>query len=155
MTHLQLNYKLARYTDAAEVTEVCKMFHAESWQRFADFDFDRMQQWVTERIDTDDSEIFTAWDNNLLVGCLVGMAYYFPYSKTLVGGDYIWYVVPEYRGGMIGVRLMKMFEEWARGVGAVNICTGATSGINSERGALLLQRLGYSPVGTSMQKDLR
>ena len=113
-----------------------------------------MQQWVTERIDTDDSEIFTAWDNNLLVGCLVGMAYYYPYSKTLVAGDYIWYVVPEYRGGMIGVRLMKMFEEWARGVGAVNICTGATSGINSERGALLLQRLGYSPVGLSMQKEL-
>ena len=71
MTLSQLNYRLARYTDAAEVTEVCKMFHAESWQRFADFDFDRMQQWVTERIDTDDSEIFTAWDNNLLVGCLV------------------------------------------------------------------------------------
>jgi GNAT superfamily N-acetyltransferase len=154
MTPLQLRYKVARYIDAAEVTEICKMFHAESWQRFAKFDFDKMQQWIEERIDMDDSDIFTAWDNDLLVGCLVGMAYYYPYSKTLVAGDYIWYVIPEYRGGMIGVRLMKMFEEWARGVGAANICTGATSGINSERGALLLQRLGYSPVGLSMQKDL-
>ena len=55
---------------------------------------------------------------------------------------------------MIGVRLMKMFEEWARGVGAVSICTGATSGINSERGALLLQRLGYNPIGTGYAKGI-
>ena len=154
MTHLQLNYRLARFTDAHRVVDLCKMFHGESWQRFADFDFDRMLQWVTERIDTDDSDIFTAWDNNLLVGCLIGMAHYYPYSKTLVAGDYIWYVVPEYRGGMIGVRLMRMFEEWARGVVQLIYCTGATSGINSERGALLLQRLGYTPLGMTMQKEL-
>ena len=82
------------------------------------------------------------------------MVYYYPYSNTLVAADYIWYVIPKYRGGMIGVRLMKMFEEWAKGVGAVSVTTGSTSGIKSERGAKLLQRLGYNPVGMIMEKEL-
>lgn len=154
MTHSQLEYKVAKFIDAAEVTEVCKMFHAESYQKFANFNFDQMHEWIEERIDNDDSDIFTAWDGDLLVGCLVGMVYYYPYSNTLVAADYIWYVIPKYRGGMIGVRLMKMFEEWAKGVGAVSITTGSTSGIKSERGAKLLQRLGYNPIGMVMEKEL-
>jgi len=49
---------------------------------------------------------------------------------------------------------MKMFEDWARDVGAVQILTGATSGINSKRSAALLERLGFVPTGASLYKDL-
>jgi GNAT superfamily N-acetyltransferase len=154
MTHLPLSYRIARHTDAFEVTEVCEMFHAESYQKFANFNFDQMNGWIEDRIDSNENKIFTAWDGDKLVGCLVGMTFCYPYSNTLVAADYIWYVIPKYRGGMIGVRLMKMFEGWAKGVGAVSITTGSTSGIKSERGAKLLQRLGYNPIGMVMEKEL-
>jgi hypothetical protein len=49
---------------------------------------------------------------------------------------------------------MKMFEDWAVGAGAAQILTGATSGIKSERGAALLERLGFVPTGMSMYKDV-
>lgn len=154
MTRSRLEYRNARFTDADKVVELCAKFHAESWQSFADFDVEKMHGWIVSQIDNDDAEIFTAWDGTELVGCLIGMVVTFPYSNTLVAGDYIWYVAPKYRGGMTGVRLMRMYEEWARGVGAVNIMAGVTSGIRIERGAQLLSRLGYSPVGTIMQKDV-
>lgn len=154
MTHSRLEYRVARYGDAPDVVDACASFHAESWQSFADFDADKMYQWIVERIDSDDSEIFTAWDEGKLSGALVGLVFCYPYSNTLVAGDYIWYVARKYRGGMTGVRLMRMYEEWARGVGAVNITTGVTSGIRIERGAQLLSRLGYSPAGMIMQKDV-
>ena len=38
----QLNYRIARFVDAAEVTEVCKMFHSESYQKFANFNLEGM-----------------------------------------------------------------------------------------------------------------
>lgn len=154
MTRSRLDYRVAKYTDAHDVVDVCADFHAESWQSFANFDADLMYQWIVERIDSDESEIFTAWDGKKLVGALIGLVFCYPYSNTLVAGDYIWYVAPKYRGGMTGVRLMRMYEEWARGVGAAKVTTGVTSGIRIERGEQLLSRLGYSPAGTIMQKDV-
>jgi GNAT superfamily N-acetyltransferase len=153
MTRSRLEYRTARFTDADKVVELCAKFHAESWQSFADFNVEKMHGWIVSQIDNDDAEIFTAWDGTELIGCLIGMVVTFPYSNTLVAGDYIWYVVPESRGGMTGIRLMRMFESWARGVGAVRISTGATSGINTERASMLMERLGFSPVGVIMQKE--
>ncbi len=154
MTRLQREYRVARFTDAHRVVDLCAKFHGESYQRFADFDFAKMYEWVVARIDAEDSEVFTCWCGDDLVGGLIGMAYCYPYSNTLVAGDYLWYVVPKHRGGMVGVRLMKMFEEWARDIGVQHISTGATSGISNERSGALLARLGYTPLGMTMQKDI-
>ena len=44
---------------------------------------------LKERIDTDDSDIFTAWDGNLFVGCLVGMVYYPIFKNTSRRGLYL------------------------------------------------------------------
>jgi len=113
-----------------------------------------MVEWVSDRIDDDGSLVLGAWSGSDLVGCVIGLTFVPPYSERVVAGDFIWYVRPEYRGGMVGVRLMKMFEDWAVDAGAAQILTGATSGIKSERGAALLERLGFVPTGTSVYKDL-
>ena len=45
MTHLQLEpkeYCVAQISDVPEVVELCARFHKESWQVFADFDYDKM-----------------------------------------------------------------------------------------------------------------
>jgi RimJ/RimL family protein N-acetyltransferase len=152
MTRLRREYRVAEFADAHAFTELCEKFQAESYQRFADFDFVKMHHWVVARIESGDSEVFSCWQDGELIGGLIGMLHYYPYSNTLVAGDYMWYVVPEHRGGMVGVRLMKMFEDWALSCGAVHISTGATSGIHNERGMRLLERLGYRAVGTIMQK---
>jgi len=154
MTRLRLEYREALIFDAIAVTDLCEEFHGASYQRSVPFDWDIMVEWVSDRIDDDGSLVLGAWSGSDLVGCVIGLTFVPPYSERVVAGDYIWYVRPEYRGGMVGVRLMKMFEDWAVGAGAVQILTGATSGIKSERGAALLERLGFVPTGTSVYKDL-
>ena len=154
MTRSRLEYRTAKHTDAHDLVEICARFHAESWQSFADHDHERMHEWMVERIDCENTEIFMAFDGSEIAGVMVGLVFCFPYSNTLVAGDYIWYVAPKYRGGMTGVRLLRMYEEWARSKDVANIMTGVTSGIRIERGAQLLSRLGYSPAGTIMQKDV-
>ena len=154
MTRLPLEYRLAAQTDAIAVTDLCEEFHGASYQKTVPFDWDIMVEWVSDRIDDDGSLVLGAWSGSDLVGCVIGLTFVPPYSERVVAGDFIWYVRPEYRGGMVGVRLMKMFEDWAVGAGAVQILTGATSGIKSERGAALLERLGFVPTGTSVYKDL-
>jgi len=154
MTRLPLEYRLATQLDAIAVTDLCEEFHGASYQKTVPFDWDIMVEWVSDRIDDDGSLVLGAWSGSDLVGCVIGLTFVPPYSERVVAGDYIWYVRPEYRGGMVGVRLMKMFEDWAVDAGAAQILTGATSGIKSERGAALLERLGFVPTGTSVYKDL-
>ena len=154
MTRLRLEYREALIFDAIAVTDLCEEFHGASYQRSVPFDWDIMVEWVSDRIDDDGSLVLGAWSGSDLVGCVIGLTFVPPYSERVVAGDYIWYVRPEYRGGMVGVRLLRMFEDWAVGAGAAQILTGATSGIKSERAAALLERLGFVPTGTSMYKDL-
>ena len=154
MTRLPLEYRLAAQFDVVAVTDLCEEFHGLSYQRSVPFDWDIMVEWVSDRIDDDGSLVLGAWSGSDLVGCVIGLTFVPPYSERVVAGDYIWYVRPEYRGGMVGVRLLRMFENWAVDAGAAQILTGATSGIKSERGAALLERLGFVPTGTSMYKDL-
>jgi len=154
MIHLRRKYREASSLDAAAVTDLAQQFHSQSYQRVIDFNWDKMCDWVDDRICSDDSLVLGCWSGKDLAGCIIGMTFQHPYSDTLVAGDYIWYVKPEYRGGMIGVRLMRIFEDWARDAGASQILTGATSGVNTERGAALLARLGYVSAGTLTYKDV-
>ena len=45
----------------------------------------------------------------------------------------------------------KMIEPYESG--QVSVTTGSTSGIKSERGAKLLQRLGHNPIGMIMERS--
>lgn len=146
-------YSTATLEDSLEVTHIWRMFQRESSQSFADFDWDKAYDQVVSWIGSDDWEIFLAKEGIQVRGVLIGGVTRYPYSNTLVAGDYIWYIDPEHRGGMTGVRLMRMMEKWAKGRGAVVMETGATSGIEN-RAAGLMERLGYSPVGMLMRKGL-
>ena len=154
MTRLPLEYRLATQTDAIAVTDLCEEFHGASYQRSVPFDWDKMVEWVSDRIDDDGSLVLGAWSGSDLVGCVIGLTFIYPYSNALVSGDYIWYVRPEYRGGMTGVRLMRMYDQWAQDAGAVQILTGATSGISTDVASALIKRLGFSSVGGTMYKDV-
>ena len=147
------DYSTATLEDSLEVTHIWRMFQRESSQSFADFDWDKAHDQVVSWIDSDDWEIFLAKEGLQVHGLLVGAVSRYPYSNTLVAGDYIWYIAPEHRGGMTGVRLMRMMEKWAKGRGAVVMETGATSGVEN-RAVGLMERLGYTPVGMLMRKGL-
>jgi len=148
-----MEYSTATVDDSLDVTHIWRRFQRESSQSYVDFDWDKAHEQVLSWIKDKDWEIFLAWKGRILCGVLIGAVTTYPYSKALIAGDYIWYIIPESRGGMTGVRLMRMMEKWAKGRGAVVMETGATSGIEN-RAAGLMERLGFSPVGMLMRKGL-
>lgn len=143
-------YGLADYQDLPELVELCYMFQKESWQAFADFDDYKVENYFISLMEGDNSEIFVAHRGGYVVGCICVFLYNPPHSNTLFAGDYIWYVVPEERGSMIGVRLMKMFMDWAESNGAKCITTGASSAISTDRTSELFKHLGCEVTGTAI-----
>lgn len=148
-----MEYSTATVDDSLDVTHIWRRFQRESSQSYVDFDWDKAHEQVLSWIKDKDWEIFLAWKGRILCGVLIGAVTTYPYSKALIAGDYIWYIIPESRGGMTGVRLMRMMEKWARDRGAVSMETGSTSGIDTRANGLM-ERLGFSPVGMLMRKGL-
>jgi len=148
-----MDYSTATVDDSLDVTHIWRRFQQESSQSYVDFDWDKAHEQVLSWIEDKDWEIFLAWKGRILCGVLIGAVTTYPYSRALIAGDYIWYIVPESRGGMTGVRLMRMMETWARDRGAVSMETGSTSGVEN-RAMGLMERLGFSPVGMLMRKGL-
>jgi GNAT superfamily N-acetyltransferase len=148
-----MDYSTATVDDSLDVTHIWRRFQRESSQSYVDFDWDKAHEQVLSWIEDKDWEIFLAWKGRILCGVLIGAVTTYPYSRALIAGDYIWYIIPESRGGMTGVRLMRMMETWARDRGAVSMETGSTSGVEN-RAMGLMERLGFSPVGMLMRKGL-
>jgi len=148
-----MDYSTATVDDSLDVTHIWRRFQQESSQSYVDFDWDKAHEQVLSWIEDKDWEIFLAWKGRILCGVLIGAVTTYPYSRALIAGDYIWYIIPESRGGMTGVRLMRMMEKWARDRGAVSMETGSTSGVEN-RAMGLMERLGFSPVGMLMRKGL-
>lgn len=76
------------------------------------------------------------------------------YSTRIEGFEQLLYVIPEARGGMIAVRLIKRFELQVKALGATVLSVGATTGMQEDRTARLYHALGYETKGTSLRKVL-
>ena len=83
-------------------------------------------------------------------GFFIGFVNEHYFSDTLMASDLLLYVVPEYRNGLSGVRLIKSYIEWAKesGVESGNIQLGQTAGIDPAVVDRLYKKLGFHPSGT-------
>jgi GNAT superfamily N-acetyltransferase len=157
MIHLRRKaclYRLADRNDASAIFKMCRDFHQETQLKnivFDDVVFAGHLSWLY-----DDGACFlaVAEHDGKIVGFMSGWVYQLYFSKTLSAQNNLWYVLPEYRGGMIGVRLLKMFESWAFDKGAKILVGGTSSGISMPRSNKLIEKFGYEPVGSEYRKVL-
>jgi len=94
------------------------------------------------------------WSHAGLIAFMVGMV-----SETFLNEERNAYekalfVLPEHRGGSTAFRLVRNFEEWARGRGAVKIWLGQSVGQNQDSTLRFFERLGYQRQGFITCKTL-
>lgn len=98
--------------------------------------------------------IFVAVHEGEVVGFLWGSVSPMPWSPALIAIDNILYIKPEHRGRILGVRLIKAYEEWAIGMGAKQVSISIASGLNEDKTCKLYERLGYHSVGRQYRKEV-
>ncbi len=157
MIHLRRKtclYRLADRSDASAIFKMCRDFHQETQFNnivFDDVVFAGHLSWL---YDDESCFLSVAERGGEVVGFMSGWVYQLYFSKTLSAQNNLWYVLPEHRGGMIGVRLLKMFESWASAKGAKILVGGTSSGISMPRSNKLIEKFGYEPVGSEYRKVL-
>lgn len=86
-----------------------------------------------------------------VVGAVLGWVDDHHFTDTRVAGEYATMLLPEWRRGWAGVRLLRAWARWALEAGADRLVVAESSGIKSKRVRAMLVRLGLEPSGSSMR----
>lgn len=97
--------------------------------------------------------LMVAEDGDSLVGMLALHLDAATFTPEVVAGEIVWWVAPEYRGGMCGVRLIRAGERAAIERGATVIRMAVLGSSPAHAGATL-ERIGYAQTETIYTRRL-
>lgn len=98
--------------------------------------------------------VLGAWDSDTLVGFINGYVGETFLNEEFNAYEQGWYVLPEYRGGSIALRLIRAFEGWAKERGAAKLWLGQSVNHKQDSTLRFFERLGYECQGFITCKDL-
>jgi GNAT superfamily N-acetyltransferase len=143
----------ATSSDIESIVAMGRKFHAASGVSAA-LPFDGESAVATAmHLMSDDGALFVAEQGARLVGMAGALKY--PHYMNLgctVAQELFWWVEPDARGGMSGVRLLMALEEWARAEGCkalTMICLPIDSPAEG-----IYSRFGYRALEKSFVKEL-
>lgn len=88
-----------------------------------------------------------------VVGVHAGVVYADWFTDDLRADSFLVYVAKRAQGGLVGKRMVEMYEAWAFGCGAKKVTVGFASGGAVDRMGRLFERLGYARVGGIFEKE--
>lgn len=92
--------------------------------------------------------------NNEYVGALGGILSPDVSTGDIVATEAFWFVLPKYRGGALGIRLMFHFEKWALAMGAKRILMSMVECSIPERLNAFFIKRGYKRAEVAFIKEL-
>jgi len=93
--------------------------------------------------------------NKEIIGFCVGFVTPHFFGHDLTSGDLLIYVLPEFRTGIHGVRLVRAYDEWCTEKGVKEPLLGVSAGITPERVGALYERMGYTEKYTIYKKPIK
>lgn len=109
---------------------------------------------VSGFLSSPDALVVVAYYDDKPAGMLIAVAWEHPLFTGRRVSDMLVYVLPEYRGGAIAPRLVKMMEAWAKNRDAEYMMLGQSTGIGDPvRVIKFYERLGYTMTGFNCYKE--
>lgn len=148
----EIKYRQAGGDDLADVMSLGRSMAAES-PRFSFLNYDEEKLLKVLEIVIGQGGLFVAHKGDVLIGFFIGIVSEHYFSPDLVAHDLAVYVHADYRKGMTGVRLIKIFEKWAFEEMNVRVVSvSSNTGVKPERTLQLFTKLGYDNGGNNLWK---
>lgn len=145
--------RAAKHEDIPRLVELGAIMHATTSFSHLDYSPERTGDFLRTLIDGA-GVVFAAEVNGEVVGGMPGAVTEQWFNHDLVAYEYCLFVEPGKRQGIIAMRLLLAFQEWAKIKGAKEIHLGITTGVNVEGTARLYSRMGYKYAGPIMKLEL-
>lgn len=142
--------------EALETVELGARMHAESEFSFMPYDSMKVLHTLRNLASQGRLCLLRYEDSDgKLIGFFCGKVDKYFFNEERIASDLAFYVVPERRGNGIAVlKMIRMFERWAKGKGAIETCLGISTGVNIKTTADMLTRFGYKNVGGTFKRRL-
>lgn len=144
--------RFATHDDMARCVEMGRAFAKESGIEEIGFDEASAIHTLTLLIDSADGCLLVAEDNGLY-GMAAALSYpHYMSHSTKVAQELFWWVEPAKRGGIVGVRLLRALEAWAKEAGCKTLTMICLPLDNpAER---IYTKTGYRPLERGFIKEM-
>jgi len=121
-----------------------KFFSEAGYGDLVDYDNESTSHTLKTLIQSDTGLLVVSECNNKVIGMAGGMVFPFYFNHNhITGQEFFWWLQPEYRGGMVGVKLFKALEDKAKTAGARTFSMIALDSVNPEIVGRIYSKRGY------------
>ena len=150
---VETEYREITNEDFPALCDLGQMMHEEGSYSHLKFSKPRLLETFKRYMDDPDRIGIIAMQGDKPCGMIGGYVSKYYFSDQIVASDIAWFVLPEFRGTMIGVRLLDAFEDWAKSKGVSELRIGISTGVNMEAFDRLMKKRGYSMVGANYRLE--
>lgn len=149
-------YRKATEDDLKRVIRLAFIMHEESpFYSQYEPDFGYIEQVFNHIMEHDQFSVLAfEEDTDRLIGMMFGFISKIPFILHNSANEVVLYVLPEFRDGIVGPKMIKSFENWSKLQGVETVSTGVSAQINSCRVDELYRRMGYESTGSTYRKQL-
>jgi len=147
-THIE-----ATEEDVKALVELGRQMHSESSYSQLKFEPKRVLETFDWYLNDENKTAIIARKGDKPVGLYAGYMSKYYFSDEYVANDIAWFVTKSLRGTRVGLRLLDMFENWAKEKGASEIRIGYSTDINPKAFNSLMQKRGYNLVGANYRLE--
>ena len=147
-----MGIRVATLADLPRILALGELLHMESprWSRLS-FNRAKAAHFIAHLIMEPEGVVFVAEQDGLVVGGIAGITSPHWSSDDLVAQEVSFFMAPEARGSMAGVRLVGALRAWGGMRGAKWLQAGTSTGVDPERTAGLYERLGFSRCAIGLE----
>jgi GNAT superfamily N-acetyltransferase len=149
-----------RFATSADIPELVQLglkVHAETTQASLPFSPDRLTGQLNACLTPVNQKycILAAESDGAIVGVIWGYIAQHYFSEAWVATEYMFYVLPEFRGTPLAVRLLHAFRKWAENRGAAEVMICMTTGVDVEKFDRFLRKMKFDYVGGNFSMRLK
>ncbi|QXI40437.1 GNAT family N-acetyltransferase [Pseudomonas xantholysinigenes] len=145
--------RAATHDDIPRLVELGTLLHHTSSYAGTSFNPDKVGSFLGQLIDGL-GVVFAAEVDGQVVGGFAGAITEQWFSDDLLAYDYSIFIEPGKRHGIIALKLILAFQNWATAKGVKEIHMGITTGMNVEGTSRLYKRLGFEYVGPLFKMEV-
>jgi GNAT superfamily N-acetyltransferase len=143
----------AKHSDVPRLIELGTLLHATTSYSTMSFCPDKSAVFLHELINGH-GVVFVAEVRGEVVGGMAGAVTDQWFSNDLIAYDYSLFVEPSKRNGVIALRLIQAFKEWAKLKGAKQIYMGIGTGVSVEGTTRLYESQGLRNIGPLLMMEI-
>ena len=152
-----MKIRFATSEDVPVFVEMAQVFHANTRFKAFDYDPERVEAHLQAVIDNSkDKHCFFVAENGegKPVGGLIACVESHFFSGQPVASVIHYDVLPEFRMGGAGLKLITAFRKWAENRGVFEISAGVNSGVDVDKMDSFLRKLGFQLTGGNYSMTL-